>query len=107
MLSGTEHDTTWISSVKAAADPWPALVAELKSRCEFLEADRNELARITESIIEMERNSRRVELDTAVATAKREAAEKIHEHEQKCNRQVRAIYQSLCNHCQKKVYAMF
>ncbi|KAL3899272.1 MAG: hypothetical protein SGARI_006496 [Bacillariaceae sp.] len=107
MLSGAEHDTTWISSVKAAMDPWPALVAELKSRCEFLERDRNELARITEEIIQMERNSHRVELDAAVATAKREAGEKMHEHEQKCHRQVRMMYQSMCYQCQKKVYAMF
>ena len=106
-LSEADHDTTWISSVKAAMDPWPALVTELKSRCEFLERDRNELARITEQIIQMERNSHRVELDAAVATAKREAGEKMHEHQQKCNRQVRMMYQSLCYRCQKKVHAMF
>ncbi|KAL3925992.1 MAG: hypothetical protein SGILL_000039 [Bacillariaceae sp.] len=107
MNSVGENDTTWISSVKAAMDPWPALVAELKSRCEFLERDRNELSRITEQIIKMERESHRVEMAAAAATAKREAGEKIHKIEQKCNRQVRIIYKNLCYHCQKKVYAMF
>jgi hypothetical protein len=105
-LSGAEHDTTWILSVKAAMNPWPALVAELKSRCEFLESDRNELARITEKIIKMERDSHQVEMEAAIGTEKREAAEKIHEHELKYNRQVRMMYHSLCYHCQKKVYSM-
>jgi hypothetical protein len=99
-----ENDATWVSSAKGPMDPWPALVAELNSRCAFLERDRNELASITEQIIKMERESHKVEIEAVRATAKREANEKLHEVQQQANRQIRFMYQSLCVHCQRRVY---
>jgi hypothetical protein len=103
-----ERDLSWIpSAVKAAeaVDPWPELVAALKSRCEFLELDRAELARITEQILHMERESHKVELEAVVSTAKREAKEALHFHQQDVNRHMRGVYRSLCIHCQQRVYA--
>jgi len=100
-----EKDSTWILNAKNASDPWPALVAELKSRCEFLERDRNELSRITEGMIRMERETHKVELEAAAATATREANEKLHDMQQQASRKMRNMYQTLCVHCQRRVYS--
>lgn len=101
-----EHETTWMSGIQVSVDPWPALVSELTGRCEFLERDRRELARITEGIIKKERASHRVEIEAAVATANREANEKLHKQTQEFNRALRAVYQSLCYRCQQRVYSI-
>merc|ERR1712238_378549 len=99
------NDTSWISTMKAAADnPWPALVAELRFRCEFLERDRDNLTRITEQILGMERTSHKVELEAAVATTKRKASESLHQVQLETNRDMNSIYQSMCVHCQRRVY---
>ena len=58
--------------------PWAALVAESRSRCEFLERDRDEVTRITEQILEMERASHKAELEAAVAEVERKANENLH-----------------------------
>jgi len=101
------NDTSWISTMKAAADnPWPALVAELRFRCEFLERDRDNLTRITEQILGMERTSHRVELEAAVATAERKASENLHQVQLETNREMNSIYQSMCVHCQRRVYTV-
>lgn len=102
-----ERDISWIASAgkaAAATDPWPELVAELKSRCNFLERDREDLTRITERILEMERGSHKVELEAAAATAKREAKEALYDYQQLVNRHMRGIYRSLCIHCKKGMY---
>ncbi|KAG7353219.1 hypothetical protein IV203_009268 [Nitzschia inconspicua] len=101
-----EHETAWTSTAQASMDPWPALVSELTSRCEFLERDRRELARITEEIIKKERESHIVEIEVAVATAGREANEKLHQQTQEYNRTLGTVYQSLCYRCQQCVYSM-
>ena len=100
------NDTSWISTLKAAAEenPWPALVAELRSRCEFLERDRDEVTRITDKILEMERSSHKVELDAAVATTERKANENLHQVQLETNREMNSIYRNMCLQCQKKVY---
>lgn len=100
------NDTSWISTVKAASEenPWPALVAELRSRCEFLERDRDEVTRITEKILEMERTSHKVELEAAVATTERKANENLHQVQLETNREMNNIYRNMCLQCQKKVY---
>jgi hypothetical protein len=101
-----DYKAMWISGVQAAIDPWPALVSELTSRCEFLEQDRRDLARITEDILRNERESHRVMMQAAVATANREANQKLNELTQEHHHSIRIVYQSLCYRCQQGVYSM-
>jgi hypothetical protein len=105
---GYHPSTTWISGVVPATvvDPWPALVSELTSRCEFLEQDRKELARITEDIMRTERESNRVAIQAAVATAQRQGKEKLYQQTQEYHRSIRTVYQNLCYPCQQRVYSM-
>lgn len=85
------------------ADSWPALVDELWSRITFLEKDRTNLARITDRIMQ-KGESHHVEIEAAVATAEREANEKLHQCQQEVTRKIRCIYRGLCVHCQHRVY---
>jgi hypothetical protein len=85
-------------------NPWPVLVEELRSRCHFLEADRTELARITKEMIEMERESHRLETNAAVATAKREASAELNMFRVQTSAQVKNLYRTLCVKCQHRIY---
>lgn len=88
----------------SSTDPWPALVAELKNRCEFLERDRDEVTRITEQILEMERASHKVELEAAVSTAERKATENLHRIQLESNREMTDFYQNVCFQCEQEVF---
>jgi hypothetical protein len=103
---GNANDASYISTVKpiATTDPWPALVAELKNRCEFLERDRDEVTRITEQILEMERDSHKVELEAAVATAERKASETLHRIQLESNREMSDFYQNVCFQCEQEAF---
>ena len=97
-------NTSWNSILTGVADnPWQALVLELRNRCEFLERDRDDLARITEQILESERLSHRVELEAAVSTAVRKANESLHEFQVQINREKNRFYRNICFSCQKRV----
>jgi len=102
-----KNDTSWISAMKPTAaadfDPWPALVAELRNRCEFLERDRDEVTRITARVLENERASHQVGLEAAVATAERKANETLLGLHLEKNREINCFYQSVCLQCQQRL----
>lgn len=106
MPRGETNNSSWISTVDAAAptDPWPALVAELKNRCEFLERDRDEVTRITEQILEMERASHKAELEAAVATAERKANETLQRLQLESNQEMDSFYQNICFQYQQDAF---
>jgi hypothetical protein len=85
-------------------NPWAALVEELRNRCHFLEADRAELARITREMIDMERESHRLEINAAVATAKREASVELNMFRMQTRAQVKNLYLTMCVKCQHRIY---
>jgi septal ring factor EnvC (AmiA/AmiB activator) len=85
-------------------NPWPALVEELRRRINFLEHDRSELARITQDILVMQRESAQVRLEAAVATAKRESMEQLQLFQKHTHEQMKSLYRTLCVHCQRRIY---
>lgn len=93
-------------AVEAAGDnnPWIALVAELRNRCAFLERDRDEVARITEQILEMERTSHKAELEAAVAEVERKANENLHRMQLESNQEMNAFYQNICFQCEDEAF---
>lgn len=103
---GNTNDTSWISTAKAIAptDPWPILVTELKNRCDFLERDRDEVTRITEQILKMERASHKVELETAIATTERKANETLHRIQLESNQEMNGFYQKIYFQCQQESF---
>jgi len=88
----------------SGAGPWSELVAQLKNRCEFLERDRDDVTRITETILEKERASHRAELEAAVATAEREANEVLHGVYLDSNREMAGFQQTICDECRHHVF---
>jgi hypothetical protein len=101
-----ENQSSLISTVEATAamNPWPALVAELRNRCEFLERDRDEVTRITEQILEMERAAHKVELEAAIATAERKANETLHRIQLESNQEMNDFYRNVCFQCQHEAF---
>ena len=99
-------ESSWHSAVEAAGDnnPWIALVAELRNRCAFLERDRDEVARITEQILEMERTSHKAELEAAVAEVERKANENLHRMQLESNQEMNAFYQNICFQCEDEAF---
>ena len=89
---------------EASRDPWPALVSELRDRCAFLERDRDEVTRITEQILEMERASHKMELATAIATAERKANEKLRQIQLESNRDMSLFYRNICFQCHDEAF---
>ena len=89
---------------EASRDPWPALVSELRDRCAFLERDRDEVTRITEQILEMERASHKMELATAIATAERKANEKLRRIQLESNRDMDLFYRNICFQCRDEAF---
>ena len=77
--------------------------ADWQERCIFLESDRDDLMRVTDEIIEEERETHRLQLGAAIATAKREAAEQLLEHELCTRRQMTLLYEGLCSKCRHKL----
>ena len=101
-----EHEMSQSSRIKVASaslDPWPALVAELRSRIAFLEHDRAEVARVTELIMQKDRESHKLKLEAAVATAIREVEEKLHQCQLETANTIRGLYCGLCPTCQSQV----
>ena len=86
-------------------NPWPQLVEELRRKIRFLERDRTELARITQVMLTMERESNAAKLDAAVATAKRESMEHLQLYKQRVNQKMKSLYSNLCLTCQRRIYA--
>ena len=99
-------ELSWHSAVEAAGDnnPWIALVAELRNRCAFLERDRDEVARITGQILEMERTSHKAELEAAVAEVERKANENLHRMQLESNQEMNAFYQNICFQCEDEAF---
>jgi hypothetical protein len=83
-------------------NPWPALLNELRRRCQYLEHDRSELARISNEMIEQERESQKLKLSAALATTNREYREKIFIVQSSTRQQIKTLYHSLCVSCQQK-----
>eukprot|EP00531_Pseudo-nitzschia_arenysensis_P005926 CAMPEP_0116133820 /NCGR_PEP_ID=MMETSP0329-20121206/10314_1 /TAXON_ID=697910 /ORGANISM="Pseudo-nitzschia arenysensis, Strain B593" /LENGTH=891 /DNA_ID=CAMNT_0003628485 /DNA_START=18 /DNA_END=2693 /DNA_ORIENTATION=- len=100
------RDSSFVSAVESSAgmNPWPAFVAELKSRCEFLERDRDEVTRITEQILEMERAAHKAELEAAVAEVERKANEKLHKMQLEANQEMNAFYRNICFQCEEEAF---
>ena len=96
-------DVSWVSTI-GVENPWAALVTELKSRCEFLERDRDEVTRITEQILQMERASYKVELEAAVAAVERKANENLHKIQLESNREMNVFYQNICFQCHEEAF---
>ncbi len=99
-------ELSWHSAVEAAGsnNPWIALVEELRSRCEFLERDRDEVTRITEQILEMERASHKAELEAAVAEVERKANENLHNIQLETNKEMNVFYQNICFECEDEAF---
>ena len=86
-------------------NPWAQLVEELRRKIRFLEHDRTELARITQVMLSLERESHSAKLEAAVATTKRESMEQFQRYKQHVNQQMKTLYSSLCLTCQRRIYA--
>ncbi len=76
---------------------------DLRERCCFLEHDRDELVRVTDQIIEYEKESHQLQLEAAVAAAKREATEQRRLWEQHTRRHIRGLYDALCSDCRHRI----
>lgn len=74
-----------------------------RERCYFLEHDRDELVRVTDRIIEYEKDTHQAQLEAALATAKREAMDERRILEQQTRRQIRSLYDALCSGCRNKI----
>ena len=84
--------------------PWPQLVEELHRRIRFLERDRSELARITQVMITLERESHDAKLEAAVATARRQCGEQFELYKRHVTDQMKNLYTGLCLTCQRRIY---
>jgi hypothetical protein len=62
------------------------------------------VARVTELIMQKERESHKIKLETAVATAKRELEEKLHMCQIETAHTIHGIYGGLCHRCQSQMY---
>ena len=78
---------------------------ELRKRIQFLEHDRSEVARVSNEIIERERESHKLQLDAAVATVKRESLEQMRLEQSKTRENIKTLYQALCLNCQRNIYS--
>eukprot|EP00526_Cylindrotheca_closterium_P028613 CAMPEP_0113617548 /NCGR_PEP_ID=MMETSP0017_2-20120614/8840_1 /TAXON_ID=2856 /ORGANISM="Cylindrotheca closterium" /LENGTH=317 /DNA_ID=CAMNT_0000526953 /DNA_START=57 /DNA_END=1010 /DNA_ORIENTATION=- /assembly_acc=CAM_ASM_000147 len=76
---------------------------ELRMQCLFLEHDRSELARVTNEILAMERESHALELEAAVASTRRQSMEDFQVFQQKTHQQMKKLYKSLCDSCRKRI----
>ena len=103
---GKAHVTPLVPTEDATAliEPWSRLVEELKSRCEFLERDRDEVARITDQMLQRQRASHKAELEAAVASAERKANETIHKIQLEANREVTGFFQNVYFECEQEVF---
>lgn len=88
---------------KSALDPWRVLVQELQDRIAFLEQDREDLERVTQNLLDQERESSQIKLDAAIATAKRESMEQFQEFQQCTQKQLKNLYSTLCVNCQRRI----
>jgi hypothetical protein len=86
------------------SNPWSALVKELNEKIQFLAHDRSELARVTNEMMKMERESHQIQQEAAVATARRQGLEQLNEYQQQTQHQVKNLYRTLCIHCQRRIY---
>ncbi|CAJ1962631.1 unnamed protein product [Cylindrotheca closterium] len=78
LKSSTVHDEEFdAGSLKQKEEIWRMLVAELRHRILFLEHDRNEVVRLTGSLLERERDANRLRLQSAMSSARREAFEEF------------------------------
>jgi hypothetical protein len=55
-------------------------------------------------MVAMERESHRLEVNAAVATAKREASEELSLFRMQTRAQVKNLYRTLCVKCQHRIY---
>ena len=79
------------------------LVQEFQDRIAFLEQDREDLERVTQNLLDQERESSQIKLDAAVATAKRESMEQFQEFQQCTQKQLKNLYSTLCVNCQRRI----
>ncbi|KAL3945650.1 MAG: hypothetical protein SGBAC_000306 [Bacillariaceae sp.] len=78
-------------------------IDELRMQCHFLEHDRSELARVTNEILAMERESHTLEVEAAVASARRQSMEDFQVFQQKTHQQMKNLYKSLCESCRNRI----
>jgi chromosome segregation ATPase len=74
-----------------------------QERCFFLENDREDLIRVTDSIIEDERITSQWQVEAAVATAKRKAVEQQLEQQLYTRQQMTSLYDALCPKCRHNI----
>eukprot|EP00980_Cylindrotheca_fusiformis_P005334 scaffold1138_cov128-Cylindrotheca_fusiformis.AAC.16 len=86
-------------------NPWPELMKELRNRIRYLEHDRAELGRIFDEMSLRQRKSHKLQVDAAVATAKRESLEQLRLIQTNTRVQMKTLYNALCTNCQQMVYA--
>jgi hypothetical protein len=78
-------------------------VDELRNLCRFLEHDRAEVARITNAMLELQRESHKAHLKAAIATAQRESMDRLRLSKQQTSQQMKSLYQALCIDCRKRI----
>jgi len=105
-LQGNAKNYSFVSAMEdsVVTSPWAALVAELRSRCEFLERDRDEVTRITEQILEMERSSHKAELEAAIAEVERKHNEKLHMLQSEANQEMNDFYRNVLFQCEEEAF---
>ena len=77
--------------------------ADWQERCLFIENDRDDLMRVADEIIEEERVTHQWQLEAAIATARREAAEQLLQQELWTRQQMTMLYEGLCSQCRHKI----
>ena len=87
-------------------NPWASLVEELQHKCEILQADRLELARTVNGMLDMERETHRLAVTAAVATAQREASEKLVAFQKETQVHVKQVYSIICEECRNQIFPM-
>lgn len=95
---------TSFSRSEAQENPWRELVEELRRKIEFLEHDRSEIARISDEMVQRQRDSQKLEVEAAVATAKRVSLEQLRLVQLDTREQTKTLYNALCRNCQQRVY---
>ena len=76
---------------------------ELRDLVQFLEYDRAEVARITNVVLELERESHKEHLKAAVTTATRESMDELRLYQEHTSHQINCLYRALCKDCRKRI----
>ncbi|KAL7571060.1 hypothetical protein ACA910_003774 [Epithemia clementina (nom. ined.)] len=81
------------------------VVEQLYSRCQLLERERTEIMEVTLDVLQSAREASSAELEAALATARRKAAEEILKVREENRQSVWRLYHKLCGNCQHGIAA--